>query len=265
MKTFAIVILVFFASACIETHEHYTAELTTNPEEIESGTPVEFSFLVKKSNGEIAGDLEIVHEKPMHLFMVSSDLSQYFHEHPKQQADSTYLLPFTFPNGGNFKIFIDFKPKDDEQTVESFDVEVAGDAPEKVELVPDEVFEKSVEGITVKMKPDGELLKHKDLVFKFDVFDSASGEPVTDLENYLGAKAHFVIIRKGLGRFVHAHPMSPEEMANMSGGMKMKPDAKSTSQVSAMTNFPNSGVYKVFAQFKRNGKVITVTYVLQVK
>ena len=214
--------LIVFVS-CLPQHKHHTAELKINPEILESGKPAEFSFQVKNPKGENVSDLEIVHEKPMHLFMVSRDLSQYFHEHPTKQSDGTYKLPFTFPNGGKFKIYIDFKPKgEEEQMVESFDVEVKGEKLEEVKLVPDEKFEKEVDGILVKMKPSGELKKKQDLMLNFQVFDTETKEPVSDLQTYLGEKAHFVIIRKGLARFVHAHPMSAEMMTeNMNSNHNM--------------------------------------------
>ncbi len=260
---------LIFVVGCISQHEHYTADLKINSEPIESKKAVTLNFQIKNPKGENVSDLEIVHEKPMHLFMVSEDLSQYFHEHPIIQTDGTYKLPFTFPNGGKFKIFIDFKPKDDEQTVESFDLDVKGEKLEKIELIPDEKFEKTVEGLFVTMKPKSELVKHQDLIFEFQVFDAETKKPVNDLQDYLGAKAHFVIIRKGLGRFVHAHPMTSDMMSenmNSTHNMQdMKMGVDKDSKISAMTNFPNSGIYKIFAQFKRNDKIITIPFVFEVK
>lgn len=265
------VVVSLSLTSCIETHKHYSANLTVTPESITSANPVDLTFEIRDPKGELSRELEIIHEKPMHLFMVSEDLSVYFHEHPQQQSNGTFRLPFTFPNGGKFKIFIDFKPKGDEQTVESFDLEVEGETPDEVELVPDEKYEKTVGSLLVKMKPNAELRKQKDLMLNFQVFDSETKSPVSDLQNYLGAKAHFVIIRKGLGRFVHAHPMTPDEIAEKgkNGGMKMNqsetPDDEKASKITAMTNFPNSGIYKLFAQFKRNDQIITVPFVLEVK
>jgi hypothetical protein len=272
MKKYIFFVLFVFLAGCIQEHPHYTAELKINPEKVESGKPVELTFQIKNPEGEKVSELEIIHEKPMHLFMVSEDLSQYFHEHPTKHTDGTYKLPLTFPNGGKFKIYIDFKPQNDEQTVESFDLEVEGKELEKVNLIPDEKFEKTVDGLLVKMEPTGELVKQKDLLLNFQAFDAETKKPVTDLQNYLGEKAHFVIIRKGLGRFVHAHPMSADMMMeNMNSNMNKMPmekemnDTDKDSKITAMTNFPNRGIYKIFAQFKRNDKVITVPFVFEVK
>lgn len=268
IPSYLMLLALLIFSSCIQQHEHYTAELKLNNEQVESGKPVELTFQIKDPKGKNVSDLEIVHEKPMHLFMVSEDLSQYFHEHPTRQTDGTYKLPYTFPNGGKFKVFIDFKPLDDEQTVESFDVDVAGEKPEKIELKPETNFEKTVEDLLVKMKPNTDLTKQKDIILNYEIFDSETKKPANDLQNYLGAKAHFVIIRKGLGRFVHAHPMSGDMNMNMNSnqnmdGMTMEIDEDH--KISAMTNFPNSGIYKIFAQFKRNDKIITVPFIFEVK
>ena len=257
------IFFIFSLSNCVQTHKHYTAEMTITPDVIESKKPAELTFQIKNPKGDKISDLEIVHEKPMHLFIVSDDLAQYFHEHPTKQNDGTYKVPFTFPEGGKYKVFVDFKPKDDEQTTESFDVDVLGERHTSIDLRPSSDFEYINEGIKVVMKPRGKLVKQQDLMLDFQVFDANTNEPVNDLQNYLGAKAHFVIIRKGLNRFVHAHPMTAEDMQNSNSPMKME-TKDSESKVSAMVNFPNSGIYKIFAQFKRNNKVITVSFVFKV-
>jgi plastocyanin len=88
--------------------------------------------------------------------------------------------------------------------------------------------------------------------------------------------------------FVHAHPMSKGEH-DKSGEMKMNGDMKmgdakadnhesdghshstmegvttkpSQSEVAAHTAFPRAGLYKVWAQFQRGGKVITVPFTVR--
>ncbi len=83
--------------------------------------------------------------------------------------------------------------------------------------------------------------------------------------------------------FVHAHPMSKGEH-DKSGDMKMG-DAKadnhesdghshstmegvttkpSASEVAAHTAFPRAGLYKLWAQFQRGGKVISVPFIVRV-
>lgn len=82
-------------------------------------------------------------------------------------------------------------------------------------------------------------------------FLSENGNPVIDLEPYLGAFGHSVILREGSLDFIHAHPLE-----NMSSSQ--------TGNVDFMVNFPEAGRYKLFTQFQRNGKVITSDFVVTV-
>lgn len=266
----------------------FKAEFKTNPAEVKAGEQTELSFMVKNDKGEIVKDLPIVHEKPMHLLVVSEDLAEYYHIHPEPQADGSYKVPFTFTNGGNFKLYADFTPKDSPQVVENFMLKVSGNERAKVELKTDEKFEKTIDGLKFVMKPDADLVAGKELMLNFSVFDEKTNKPVTDLEKYLGEYAHFVIISQDLQKFVHAHPMSKEEHSEGSHDMSKMNDANkkideskphshddksdmkdmkmpSPSEVSAHTSFPQSGLFKVFAQFQRGGKVITVPFVVNIK
>ncbi|MBA3440694.1 MAG: cupredoxin domain-containing protein, partial [Pyrinomonadaceae bacterium] len=93
----------------------------------------------------------------------------------------------------------------------------------------------------------------------------------------------FVIISEDATDFLHAHPMTKDEMSDLSGmqghgddhesaphshdptEMKQKARAQaSASEVAAHTIFPRAGLYKVWGQFKRSGQVISVPYVVHV-
>ena len=227
--------------------------------------------------GAIVKDLQIVHEKPMHLLVVSKDLAEFYHIHPEQSADGSYRVSHNFPNGGEYRLYADFTPKDAVQVVEQVDVKVAGTERAKIALTPDTKFEKTVDGLKIVMKPSAEIKAGQELMLDFQAFDAKTNKPATDLQNYLGELAHFVLISEDLKDFVHAHPMSKGEHKesgktddhNADGhkhstieGETNKPSA---SEVSAHTAFPRSGLYKIWAQFQRGGKVITVPFVVSVK
>lgn len=266
----------------------FKAEFKTNPSEVKAGEPVELSFTVKNDKGEIVKDLPVVHEMPLHLLVVSDDLAEYYHLHPELRPDGSYSTTFTFQNGGNFKLYADYTPKDSPQVVDNFMLKVSGNERARVELKADEKFEKTIDGLKFVMKPDSDLVAGKELMLNFNVSDEKTNKPVTDLEKYLGEYAHFVIISQDLTKFVHAHPMSKEEkgggdhdMSNMKDMDEKMDESKphshgdgpasndvtkqSPSEVSAHTSFPQSGLFKIFAQFKRGGKVITVPFVVNVK
>lgn len=247
-------------------------DYSVNPGSVKANEQAEMTFTVKNSAGETIREMEIVHEKLIHLLVVSEDLQEFYHLHPEQQSDGSFKASFSFPNGGYYRIYADLKPKGGEQLVKNFTQTVVGNERPKVPLKVDEKFEKTVGGLRVVMKPDAALESGKDAMLNFEVFDAATNQPVTDLEKYLGEYAHFVIISEDLRDFVHAHPMSKDNVKSEehSHDSNAKRDDKFMNQnaeaiVSAHVAFPNAAKYKIWAQFQRGGKVIDVPFVVEVK
>lgn len=249
-----------------------TIDYSINSASVKANEPAEMTFTVRNGAGETIKEMEIVHEKLIHLLIVSEDLKEFYHLHPDQQADGSFKTSFSFPNGGNYKIYADLKPKGSEQLVKSFPQNVVGNERPKEPLKVDEKLEKTIGGLRVVMTPDAALESGKDVMLNFQVFDAATNSRVTDLEKYLGEYAHFVIISEDLRDFVHAHPMSKDNVksgehshgSNENHDHKMMSES-SNSIVSAHVNFPNAAKYKIWAQFQRGGKVIDVPFVIETK
>lgn len=251
-----------------------SVEYKTEPAEVKAGEPAELRFEVRSASGGLVKEMEIVHEKPMHLLIVSEDLAEFYHVHPEQQADGTFKIPFTFPNGGAYRLYADLKPSGGAAIVKDFTQKVAGAPRAREALQADDKFERTVDGLRVVMTPSAALESGKDLTLGFRIFDAASNRPVTDLEKYLGEYAHFVIISEDLRDFVHAHPMSGDdaqtETHSHAENASHVHDEKSAgssgvSAVAAHVAFPNAAKYKIWAQFQRAGRVITVPFVVDVK
>ena len=270
------------APAATNVDQAFRVEFSSEPGQPQANQPTTLSFTVKDGQGAVVKDLPIVHEKPMHLLIVSRDLAEFYHVHPEPSPDGSYRVQHTFPNGGDYKLYADFTPANAKQVVERIDIEVAGTERPKVALIADKKFEKSVEGLKVVMKPSAEIRAGQDLTLDFAAYDATTGKPATDLQNYLGELAHFVIISEDMVDFVHAHPMAKGESMDamaVDGDKKEKDhnadghahsgDSKeankpSAYEVSAHTAFPRAGLYKLWAQFQRGGKVISVPFVVNV-
>ena len=255
-----------------ENNQLIAVDYSVNPGSVKANEPAEMTFTVRNSAGETIREMEIVHEKLIHLLVVSEDLKEFYHLHPEQQSDGSFKVSFSFPNGGYYRIYADLKPKNSEQIVKNFTQTVVGTERPKEPLKVDEKFEKTVGGLRVVMKPDADLESGKGAMLNFQVFDAATNQPVTDLEKYLGEYAHFVIISEDLRDFVHAHPMSKDNVKSEehSHDSNAKHDDKLMGQnaesiVSAHVAFPNAAKYKIWAQFQRGGKVIDVPFIVEVK
>jgi hypothetical protein len=74
------------------------------------------------------------------------------------------------------------------------------------------------------------------------------GKPVTDLEPYLGAMGHLVVLNADAAQYVHAHPLTKTDSGN---------------EVEFEVHFPAPGIYKFWGQFQRAGKVFTIPGVIQ--
>ncbi|WP_274364036.1 hypothetical protein [Paenibacillus thermotolerans] len=202
------------------------------------------------NKGEPIRDFDITHEKLLHLIVVSKDLSYFNHIHPEYKGDGVFEIVNDFPAGGEYRVIADFRPSngDSMSKLEWVKVEKGESAP-PLPVVPDESLVKAVDGNKVSLATGG-LTAKEDTVLTFSIADEQTGEPVTDLEPYLGAVGHVVILSEDGERYVHVHA---EE------GQGSGPDAVFETQ------FPRAGIYKVWGQFQRNGEVFTVSYVVNVQ
>lgn len=256
----------------------YVMDLAIEPNAADAGKEVALNFSVKDKDGKPFKNLKIVHEKLVHLLIVSDDLAFFDHVHPEIQTDGNFKLNYKFPAGGVYKLYADFTPENSPQIVNVFDVPVGGEKRAKTSLVADKEFTKTVDGLTFTMKTNDELKAAKGLTLNFYVKD-ADGKTVTDLQPYLGAMAHFVVISEDGSKFLHVHAEGGETTETKGTGgheghgdqhgemeMDVKPDVKdkNTPTVMAHTEFPTGGIYKLWGQFQRGGKVFTVPFVLDV-
>jgi len=252
----------------------YHAELKTEPARVKANQAANLSFLVKNAKGATVRFLQFVHEKPLHLLIVSDDLSEFYHIHPEMQVDDSYGVRHTFPYGGKYRLYADYTPPGSTTIVEQFELNVDGPARPRVNLIADASLTKEAEGLRVTASSDKPVRAREDLMLKFDLADAKTGQPVKDLQLYLGALAHFVIISEDLKDFIHAHPLDAGEVFDPSqdptqhihdpAQLAKKLIGPSPSEVSAYVNFPRAGLYKLWAQFQRDSRVINVPFVLNV-
>lgn len=225
----------------------YFMEYTSNPETVEPNKEVTLSFTPKKKDAEkeqVALDIE--HEKKIHLILVSDDLSWFDHIHPEYTADGSYKVSTKFPAPGKYKAFADYKPSGGDHTVDKVDITVAGTAPAaktfsgnklsgnsgnySFELIPtgDKLVTGALMHITGIVKKDGK---------KIDA---------NTLDNYLAAKAHFVMVSLEDKEYLHVHPSVYQE------------------QFDLHTTFEKPGIYRGWVQFNADGKIHTIDFTMNV-
>ena len=125
----------------------------------------------------------------------------------------------------------------------------------------------------------------EDALLRFQVRNSDS-KPLTDLQPYLGAMGHAVTISEDARTYLHIHPISGDqsEMMRSAALGEMSPQEKKLHAehlkhltglgkkaqmegpaVEFHTQFPGAGRYKVWGQFRHNGRIITAPFVVYVE
>lgn len=203
---------------------------------------------IQDSGGKPINDFDLNHEKKMHLIAVSKDLSYYRHLHPEYKGKGLFTVSTQFPSGGDYRLFADFLPSGKEKTVKSYTLTVQGDPAPPVAIEPEGTWSKIIDGNEVTLNID-HLMAGMELNLTYSFKDAASKTPIKDLQPYLGAVGHVVILDANADQYLHVHPTDEKSTG---------PEAK------FMTTFPKSGVYKIWGEFQRNGKVFTVPFVVKV-
>lgn len=241
------------------TTAKYTVEVRPVGGVVRAGVATNLVFEIKDPSGVTVRDLSVVHEKVLHLLMVSADLSWYAHEHPELRPDGTLELVFTFPAPGEYTLFNDFTPASVGMQVVPVKVGVIGGPAERavppvVEMGADASTPKTIDGFTVGVDTGGELVAGASAKLTFHV--SRGGVPVTDLRPFLGAMGHLVIISKDLRTFVHSHPHEPAGAP---------PERLGGPAVEFEARFPRPGLYRGWGQFQHGQTVITAPFTFDVR
>ncbi len=240
----------------------YVMRVTMEPRAPKPGQTVKFRFAaLHPLTGAMVTDFAEVHDKLFHLFIVSRDMSQWFHVHPELQKDGSFILEHAIPTAGHWALFSDFMPigGGPQLIVTPFSTAgYEGDLTSSIpSLTPDTSFTKSADGVTVSLQvTPAKLISGEETDIPIHFTDEKTGEPVKNLQRYLGAFGHAMMLSEDMTEHVHAHP---EEMlegtAITEGG---GPD------LTFHALFPKPGVYRIWLQYQRSGKLSTVPFTVRV-
>lgn len=232
-----------------ELSTDYESTLTTSsPPEPNKPTTMTL-VLTEKSGGLPIRNLQQVHEKILHLIVVSKDLSVFQHIHPELVGPGKLEVQTTLPKNGEYILYSQFStPEKGEQTVRN-KLQVGKDSSQRAKLIPDADKGKLIDGYTFKLtdypQKAGEMAMPTVAIEK-------AGKPVTTIENYLGAGGHAVIISEDADSFLHVHPMTESK------------DGRYKSPIMFHTMIPKAGNYKLWTQFQIDGKVQTADFIFKV-
>ena len=202
--------------------------------------PQQYAFRIERSQEQTVRDFQVEHTKRMHLIVVRSDLTGFQHLHPTMADDGTWRGSIRLRNGGEYRMFADFKHAGKRRTLAA-DVPVDG-AFKRVRLPAPSPYTRTDGGLDVGLYHHGAGAGAPAHV-QFEVAEQ--GRPVTaELQPYLGATGHLVAIREDDLKYLHTHP---------DGGAP-----------AFHVVYPTAGNYRVFVQFRHRGRVHTAAFTVAV-
>ncbi|HYE97020.1 MAG TPA: hypothetical protein VD962_12500 [Rubricoccaceae bacterium] len=241
--------------------------------QLRPGEATRLAYTPKTREGELVEDLEVSHDKLSHLIVVSRDLGFFEHVHPERQADGSFAMDYAFPASGDYVLFADFLPEGAGRAqVFAHPVHVPGPEPRPHPLGPTST-EATEAGLVAHLAAPVPLMAGQDVTLAFHLSD-ARGD-VRDIEQFLGAGGHVVVIPEGAGDFLHVHPVVGEGHAGHGptapGHAAHAPPAHGEEQphtygplLRFATAFPRPGRYKLWLQVQRAGRVHALPFVLDV-
>ncbi len=228
------------------TDRGYTLELA-DPQ-VSAAPEVPLRLRILDASGAPVTRYTTSHDKDLHLIVVRRDLTAFQHVHPALGADGTWSVPLNLSRAGDYRVYADFVPEGGENLTLGADLRVAGGydpqplpAPAGTAVVAD--YTVTLTGTVTAGAPSTVTLSV-----------ARNGQPVTDLQPYLGAYGHLVALRSADLAYLHVHPEGHP------GDGVTAPGPGITFAMTA----PSPGDYRLFLDFQHEGVVRTAEFTVTV-
>ncbi len=285
----------FFSSRSVDVlpHTKYHLDCQLTPQEPLANQPCQLRFqLMDPSQQQRTRDFEVVHEHPLHLIVVSKNLSFFDHVHPILQSDGSFILDYRFAYGGDFILFADLVPKGKTTQTFRIPIHVKGLSPPEEKLCENAYETVHHHGRDILLFTQPLILSvGQKSYLKFGLYENEKG--LSDLKPFLGCFGHCIIVSEDTSYFQHTHPedhnhsLSKEQkgvpfletVVNAEEGfpklgkqrqmmyeMGMNSPSMSYSgpEVIFPAFFPKSGLYKIWGQFRHREEILTIPFVVRV-
>jgi hypothetical protein len=188
----------------------------------------------------------VIDDRPLHLFVVGgAGLRVFRHELLDAQRDGSFGADLDLPEAGVYMAFAEFVPEHGWPQL----AQQAFTTGSGLTARPGEPADEPHASKGISAAVDASELKSGGVSrLAFDLTDEASGEPVKDLEPYLGAPAHLFAVSSDLTEGQHLRPQD---------------DHRGPRMVFASL-FPRKGRYKMWLEVQRAGHLSTIPFAIDV-
>jgi Cu+-exporting ATPase len=233
------------------------------PTDARPGQPTPITITVRDAEtGDRISNLVRTHQVWMHMIITRADLGTFAHIHPEPtKRAGVYTVTATFPTSGRYLVASEFRQQGEMTDVlDRREVSVNnGTTPAEPATVDEaEVRTSTQHGVAITLSGDTHVGETSDLHFTFT--DTATGTPVTDLQPYLGAAGHVVVMRADGETFGHRHAETEDEKGRP---VFATPGTEFGPELGLHVKFDTPGSYRLWAQFQlADGTVVTAPFML---
>lgn len=208
---------------------------------------VDFRFRILGPDGAAVTDFAPIHERELHLIVARRELTGFQHVHPVRDEHGSWSIRLDLTEPGAYRVFTDIAPRALGRTLTlGADLAVAGN----YEPRPVPATERTITVDDYHVTVEGDLIPGAGRTLTFTLHKD--GAPVTDLDPYLGAYGHLVVLRAGDLAYVHVHPSGEP-------GDGITPAGPG---IDFHTVAPGPGTYRLFLDFRHRGIVRTAAFTL---
>jgi len=270
----------------------YRMTLTVDPTPPLPGVPTTLTSRIETARDRRPiEDLQVVHERIVHNFIVGLDFKSFAHIHhedfraptPADLEHATFSFPYTFPRAGHYRMVSEFTHRN-RGWLKQFDIAVGEPAPQ-LPVVVDLARERAFGAYRARLdvSPATPVAGFEtELVLDL----TRDGQPVTDLELLLGSEVHVALWRIDGTHFGHAHSYTPHMAAMLESMHDRAVDAatraaRMAEMMVAMIDMPAElvfpgprvpirivfhapGTYAIFLQAAPGGKPQVFDFMLEV-
>jgi hypothetical protein len=204
------------------------------------GASTTWRFRIVGCDGSPIRHFDRENTKPLHLIVVRADLSGYQHLHPTLGSDGTFAIELRTPRPGSYRAITDFVV-DGRKYVLGTNLTASGTV-RSIPLQPP-ALESRTGGYAVELQRTAQLTAGHEEQLTFRI--TRHGQPVNDLQRYLGSYGHLVALHAPELAYSHVHPIGADP---------------ANGAITFNTELNEHGSYRLFLQFQTQGRVHTAAF-----
>jgi rubrerythrin len=202
-------------------------------------------------------DLEETHTRKIHLLISDITETDYHHEHPEPAGDGVYAFSFTPQRPDTYRVWADLLPV--RTHVQQYSVaDIPSSTPRRGKMEENEPENRhaEIDGYKFDLSFEKELIHERDTVAGKLRVTQPNGQPCNKLGVVMGAFGHFVGFGDDFATVLHLHPIGP---------LIIDPEAHGGPELPFYFRSNRTGLFRLFAQVKIDGKDFFPRFVLRVQ